>query len=103
MMSASENNLFDNSISVSDNGIEGDNNENVPVELPKDDFWSTDNSDSLEILVENTTELVEYCRKADKTISNIEQASIFVLVACGLVFGALCALILDRHLSSGVK
>lgn len=102
-MSASENNLFDNSISVSGNGIEGGNNENVSVELSESDFWNSDNSDNIALLVENTTELVEYCRKADKTISNIEQASIFVLVACGLVFGAICALILDRHLSSGVK
>lgn len=103
MMSASENNLFDNSISVSGNGIEGGSNENVSVELSESDFWNSDNSDNIALLVENTTELVEYCRKADKTISNIEQASIFVLVACGLVFGAICALILDRHLSSGVK
>lgn len=102
-MSASENNLLDISISVSDNGIEENSNENVSVEFPENDFWNTDNSDNLEILVENTAELVEYCRGTGEKISSLGECCVFILVACGLVFGAICALILDRHLSSGVK
>lgn len=102
-MSTSDNNLLGNIISVSNNGIEEDGNGNVPVELPENDFWNSDNSDNIALLVENTTELVEYCGEADKKLSNIEECSIFILVACGLLFGAFCALILDRHLLSGVK
>ena len=96
--------ISENSLSVSDNGVGNyEDNGNVSVELPENDFWNSDNSDNIALLVANTTELVEYCREADKKLSNIGECSIFILVACGLLFGALCTLILDRHLSSGVK
>lgn len=95
--------ISENDLSVSNNGGNYEDNGNVSLELPENDFWSSNNSDNIALLVENTTELVEYSREAGKKLSDIEECSIFILVACGLVFGSICALILDKHLSGGVK
>lgn len=94
-----------NNSSVSENlvNFEVGENGNVPVELPEDEIWDKDIADSLQVLIETTTEITEYHGESLEKLSSIEECCVFILVAVGLVFGGICALILDRHLSNGVK
>ncbi|MBQ7067255.1 MAG: hypothetical protein IJN92_10590 [Lachnospiraceae bacterium] len=99
-MSLSENSPI---LSEKDNNIEVIGNGYDNMVIAENNNVSSDNYGYYEILVENTDTIIEQNREISQILTGLTDCGIYIVLGLGLVFGAICTLILNNHISRSVK
>ena len=99
-MSLSENSTI---ISGNDNNLEDNYNGSDNMVNTENNNVSSDNYGYYEILVENTDTIIEQNREISQILTGLTDCGMYIVLGIGLVFGAICTLILNNHISRSVK